>query len=220
MSSSGKRVRFYTPYEQIWHWVQAIAVVVLLVTGFLLAFPSVTGERFRTAVEVHHIFAAVLIINAFLALFYNLASGLIRRYVPTSEDLLTQGIRHARYYMYGIFRGEPHPFDRTPEKRLLPLQKVTYFVILNVLLPLMVVTGILRATVGMAPQLIERVGGLGVIGPLHRFGAWLFFAFVVLHIYMTTTGHTLLANMKTMLTGYGEVEEAPTTSEPPQENKP
>jgi hypothetical protein len=57
MSSSGKRVRFYTPYEQIWHWVQAAAVVALLVTGFLLAFPSITGEGFRTAVEVHHIFA-------------------------------------------------------------------------------------------------------------------------------------------------------------------
>jgi thiosulfate reductase cytochrome b subunit len=220
MSTSGKRVRFYTLYEQIWHWVQAAAVVALLVTGFLLAFPSITGEGFRIAVDVHHIFAVVLILNAFLALFYNLASGLIRRYVPTSEDLVTQGIRHARYYMYGIFRGEPHPFDRTPEKRLLPLQKVTYFVILNVLLPLMVVTGILRATVGVAPQLIEQVGGLRVIGPLHRFGAWLFFAFVMLHIYMTTTGHTLLANLKTMLTGYGEVEDPPTTSEPPKGTKP
>ena len=33
-------------------------------------------------------------------------------------------------------RGEPHPFEKQPGKRLNPLQQVTYLAILNVLLPL------------------------------------------------------------------------------------
>ncbi|NMB75813.1 MAG: cytochrome B [Myxococcales bacterium] len=207
MSQPMQKVRFYTPYERLWHWVQAVAVAVLAATGFYLSFPPAEGgEGFRAAVHVHNAFAAVLIANAGLALFYNLASGLIRRYVPTASDLFSQGVRHARYYMFGIFRGEPHPFDRTPEKRLLPLQKVTYFAILNLLLPLMVVTGALRFIAGHRPEWADAFGGLPLLATLHRFGAWLFVAFLVLHIYMTTTGRTLLANLKTMLTGYGERE--------------
>ncbi|HPC82284.1 MAG TPA: cytochrome b/b6 domain-containing protein [Thermoanaerobaculaceae bacterium] len=205
MSRPRERIRFYTPYERLWHWVQAVAVVVLVATGFALAFPARIGtDVFRAAVQAHNLFAAVLLVNAFLALFYNLASNLIRRYVPTADDLLSQGVRHARYYMFGIFRGEPHPFDRTPEKRLMPLQKVTYFAILNVLLPGMAVTGGWRylADAGM----VAAPGGLATLAVLHRFGAWLFAAFLLLHIYMTTTGPTLLANLKAMLTGWGEGE--------------
>jgi thiosulfate reductase cytochrome b subunit len=215
MNAPLQRVRFYTLYERLWHWVQAVAVVALAGTGFYLSFPPAEGgEGFRRAVTAHNAFAALLIANAGLALFYNLASGLIRRYVPTASDMFSQGVRHARYYMFGIFRGEPHPFDRTPEKRLLPLQKVTYFAILNFLLPLMVVTGTLRFLAGHYPDWAEALGGRPLLATLHRFGAWMFVSFLALHIYMTTTGRTILANLKAMLTGYGECEEGSQEEKP------
>jgi len=208
VSASGKgKIQYYTLYERLWHWVQALSILGLILSGALLVFPwQGAGGVFSRAVASHHLCALALVVNGVLGLFYNLASGLIRRYVPTTEDIFPLGLRHARYYLFGIFKGEDHPFDRTPEKRLLPLQKVTYFVVLNLLLPFMVITGGLRYSVEYEPSWIEQVGGLSVIAPLHRFGAWLFLAFVIVHIYMTTTGKTPLSNLRTMITCYGEHE--------------
>jgi len=201
------KVLFYSLYERIWHWLQALSVVVLLVTGFEISygtFFTVTG--FEAAVAIHNLAGIVLVVNAFLALFYNLAGGLIRQYIPAARDVFPLGFKHASYYIFGIFRGEPHPFDKTPEKRLLPLQKITYFLVLNLLLPLMVVTGLLKLGADDYPDLVAWVGGLKVLGPVHRFGAWLFAAFVIMHVYMTTTGSTWFSNLKTMITGYGHAE--------------
>jgi len=56
------------------------------------------------------------------------------------------------------------------------------------------------------PQLAEGAGGLPFLAPLHTLVAWLFAAFVVLHVYLTTTGHAPLANIKAMVVGWDEVE--------------
>jgi thiosulfate reductase cytochrome b subunit len=204
-----KKVFFYTLYERFWHWLQALVVLVLLLTGFEISYPthiSITG--FETAVAVHNVAGVVLVINAFLALFYNLAGGLFRRYVPQLEDIFPLGFKHASYYILGIFQGAPHPFDKTPEKRLLPLQKLTYFLVLNVLLPVMVVTGLLKLLADDYPGLVAAFGGLEVLGPVHRFGAWMFAVFVVVHVYMTTTGKKWSENLMAMITGYSTADPA------------
>jgi thiosulfate reductase cytochrome b subunit len=204
-----KQIYFYTVYERISHWIQAIGVLMLLLTGFMISFTGPLAIiEFETAVSLHNTIGIILVINAFLALFYNVAGGLLKRYVPGLEDFFTLGFKHASYYLYGIFRGQPHPFDKTPEKRLLPLQKVTYFGILNGLLPLMVITGLLKWSMKYSPVYAEMFGGLSVLGPIHRFGAWLFLSFVIVHVYMTTTGHTPFSSMKSMITGYEWMEES------------
>lgn len=37
-------------------------------------------------------------------------------------------------------------------------------------------------------------------------GAFRMLAFVIAHVYLTTTGHTVFAHIKAMITGYDEVE--------------
>jgi thiosulfate reductase cytochrome b subunit len=197
------KIMLYSFYDRLWHWFQALIGVALIVTGFEISYGShFTILGFDKAVAIHNVAAVLLAANAGLALFYNLASGLLVRYVPGIQDFLHLGLKHAEYYLIGIFRGDPHPFDKTPEKRLLPLQKIAYFGILNFLLPFMIVTGILKTLANYDPALIDSLGGLTILGPLHRFGAWLFLAFLIVHIYMITTGPTLFANLKAMIAGY------------------
>ena len=45
------------------------------------------------------------------------------------------------------------------------------------------------------------------IAVIHTLGAFLLMAFVVVHVYMTTTGHTLTTNIKAMITGWEELED-------------
>ncbi|MFA6449948.1 MAG: cytochrome b/b6 domain-containing protein [bacterium] len=203
-----KKILFYSVYERLWHWLQATTVIALIVTGFLITYSSlVSSSGFNAAVLAHNTVGIILAVNAGLALFYNLAGGLLKRYIPGFDDFTTMGFRHARYYLVGIFKGEAHPFEKTPEKRLLPLQKITYFVILNALLPLMVVTGLLKWSVAIDPRIVDHFGGLKMLATLHRFGAWLFVSFLIVHIYMTTTGRTPLSSIVGMITGYETVEE-------------
>ncbi len=202
-----KKVYFYSLYERLWHWMQALLVIALIITGFEITFAtffSLTG--FKAAVYLHNIVALIFVANAFLALFYNLASGLLTQWIPGLQDFFSLGFRHARYYYYGIFRGEPHPFEKTPEKRLLPLQKITYFVILNLLVPVQVVTGLLKWSASYDPGIIDSFGGLKLIATIHLGAAWLFILFTILHVYMTTTGHTVFSSIAAMITGYDIVE--------------
>jgi thiosulfate reductase cytochrome b subunit len=108
----------------------------------------------------------------------------------------------------GIFRRERHPFAKTRQQKLNPLQQVTYFAILNVLLPLQILTGIVMWGAQRWPEIAARLGGLPFLAPFHTLIAWLFAAFIVMHVYLTTTGHTPLAGIRAMMVGWDEVETA------------
>ncbi len=203
-----KRVYMYTVFERIWHWVQALAILFLLLTGLEIHAPgSFPVFGYRDAVWIHIVLGFFLLADGFMGLFYHLATGEIRQYLPEPTGFIPLAVKQATYYLKGIFRGEPHPLEKNPENKLNPLQKITYLGILNVLLPLQVITGLLIWGAKQFPALREAVGGLGILVPLHALVAWIFGAFIVMHVYLTTTGKTPLASIKAMITGWEEVEE-------------
>lgn len=201
-----KRIYMYSLYERIWHWGQAIAILLLIWTGMEIHFPHRFGVwDFALAVEVHKLLAFFVILNALLSLFYHVATGEIRQFLPEPKDFITMSIQQAVYYMKGMFQGKPHPFEKHPQKKLNPLQKMTYLGILNFLLPLQVLSGILLWGAAYWPGFIDHIGGLRTAAVLHASGVWLFLAFIVGHIYMTTTGERPLTYIKAMITGWEEV---------------
>jgi thiosulfate reductase cytochrome b subunit len=203
-----KRVYMYAVYERFWHWLQTFTILLLLFTGLVIHRPDVFGLfSFPGVVIVHNVLAAILVINAALSLFYHLASGEIRQYIPRPYGFFDQAIVQAKYYLGGIFRRDPHPFEKTPQKKMNPLQQLTYFGILNVLLPLQILTGALMWGVQQWPQVAGWFGGLPFLAPFHSLVAWTFAAFIVAHVYLTTTGHEPLAGVKAMMIGWDEVED-------------
>ncbi len=197
------RVEVYSPYERIWHWLQAVAILLLMFTGVNIHWSEQFGLMpFSTAVVVHNVLGLLLVANALLGAFYYVTTGTIRRYLPEPHDFIALSVRQALYYLRGMFRGEPHPLEKTPQRRLNPLQQVTYLMILNVLLPLQLVTGLLILSGQRWPAAVGFVGGLPVLAMIHTLGAWLFAAFVIAHVYLTTTGTTPLAHLKAMVLGY------------------
>lgn len=207
-----RRIYMYGFYERLWHWLQTFTIVGLLFTGLIIHKPDVFGAfAFRQVVLTHNILAGILAANAALALFYHLASGEIRQFLPRPRGFFDQAIMQAKYYLGGIFRGEGHPFEKSPQKKLNPLQQLTYLAILNVLLPLQGLTGVLMWGVQQWPEIAERLGGLPLLASIHSLIAWLFGAFIVLHVYLTTTGATPLSSIRAMIDGWDVVE--PVTEE-------
>lgn len=110
-----KSVYMYGVYERLWHWLQTIVIVTLLSTGLIIHKPDIFGIfSFRYVVLVHNVLAAILLVNAALALFYHITSGEIRQFIPRPRGFFDQAITQATYYLRGIFRREKHPFEKIP----------------------------------------------------------------------------------------------------------
>jgi thiosulfate reductase cytochrome b subunit len=202
-----QRVYMYDVYERLWHWLQTAAILLLLFTGLIIHEPDKFGIfSFSYVVQVHNILALLLVINAGLSLFYHLASGEIKQFIPRPKGFFDQAAEQAVYYLRGIFKGEPHPFDKTRDRKLNPLQQLTYVMVLNVLLPLQILTGALMWGAQRWPDAAAIFGGLPGLGPIHTLVAWSFTAFIILHVYLTTTGPTPLAGMQAMMMGWEDVE--------------
>jgi thiosulfate reductase cytochrome b subunit len=199
-------VYMYDRYERFWHWLQTFTILLLFLTGLVIHRPDMFGHfAFRHMVTLHNILAFVLVINAALALFWHVTTGQIRQFIPRPAGFFDQAILQAKYYLQGIFRGDEHPFDKSYRRKLNPLQQMTYFGLLNVLLPLQILTGVLMWGVQQWPEIANMLGGLPWLAPFHTLIAWLLATFVVAHVYLTTTGATPTEDIKAMVTGWENV---------------
>ncbi len=202
-----ERVYMYDVYERLWHWLQTAAILLLLFTGLIIHKPDMFGMfSFSYVVQVHNILALLLVINAGLSLFYHLASGEIRQFIPHPRGFFDQAFEQATYYLRGIFKGDPHPTTKSRDRKLNPLQQITYVMVLNILLPLQIITGALMWGAQRWPEAAASLGGLPGLGPFHTLIAWSFTAFIILHVYLTTTGPSPLAGMEAMVLGWEDVE--------------
>jgi len=203
-----KRVYMYSAYERLWHGLQAVLILLLLFTGAVIHKPWLfSWLNFAYMVQLHNVLGFILLVNAALALFYHLASGEIKQYIPMPSDLFVRTFEQLRFYTYGIFHHAPHPFEKRPEHKLNPLQKIAYFGLLNILLPAQMLTGLGMWSAQHYPNLAQYFGGLIVLGPLHSFLAWLFLCFLIFHIYLTTTtGPKPTSGIKAMIDGWEDVE--------------
>jgi thiosulfate reductase cytochrome b subunit len=200
-------VYMYEAYERFWHWLQTVAIVILLLTGLVIHRPDLFGAlSFRNIVTIHNVLAALLAINALVSIMWHLISGEIQQYIPHPYGFIDQMIAQAKYYIQGIFKHEPHPFHKSKQRKFNPLQMITYVGLLGVLLPLQGITGVMMWLVQNVPAIQNWFGGLPVLAPIHTLMAWLFASFIVGHVYLTTTGATPLEAMRGMITGYEEVE--------------
>jgi thiosulfate reductase cytochrome b subunit len=203
-----KRLLIYSAFERVWHWLQALTILLLLLTGLEIHAPgSLRLLGFARATTIHEALALFTIANAFLSLFYHLATGAIRQFVPRPRDFFSLAIAQVAYYTRGIFSGAPHPFAHEPGSKLNVLQQVTYLGVLNLVLPLQVATGVLMWKAQEWAALVDRLGGLHAVATVHVACAWSFAAFVVMHVYLTTTGRTPLAHLRAMVLGWEDVPE-------------
>jgi thiosulfate reductase cytochrome b subunit len=197
-----QRVLIYKKFERFWHWMQAILVVMLALTGFEIHFGWWELFGWQAAVELHRIFAWAFVILIAFAIFWHLTTGEWKQYLPTRDGLGAM----MRYYLSDIFRGKAHPVKKTQLRKLNPLQAITYLALKVLVIPVLVTSGFLYyyfnewTLIGLDGWKLEPVA------LVHTLAAFLMMAFMFMHIYLTTTGHTPLSNIKAMLTGWEELE--------------
>jgi thiosulfate reductase cytochrome b subunit len=194
---------------RIWHWVNALAIVTLCVTGAQIRFPEYLNffGTYKSAIRLHNV-AGLVASASFLLWFayYLLSRKLLRIYVPTVREMRQGLLRQALFYFFHYFFGRPNPHHATPENKFNPMQKMAYVVMMLVLVPLVIASGILLLNVGPLHGLLALVGGLKFVVGVHFLLACAFCAFLFVHAYLATLGHSPLAHFKPMWTGWEEIE--------------
>lgn len=195
-----KRVYLYSKFERFWHWIQAILISLLLITGFEV-HGSYELFGFKRAEELHSLFGISWVILYIFIVFWLLTTGQWKQYIPTTKRLFNV----MRYYAYGIFHGESHPVQKKPEAKHNPLQRLTYLGLASLLIPIMLCTGLLYYYYNDWQAWGLGFLGLGTVATLHVICAFMILIFYIVHVYMTTTGHSLTAHVAAMFTGWEEV---------------
>ena len=204
-----KEMVYVTPMPvRIWHWLNAFGIVTLCVTGLQIRFPDYINifGAYKAAIRLHNTAGVVVSVSYFLWLTYYLviAHSLIKQYVPTLEDLKTGIFRQAYFYFLTYFLGKPNPHHSSPEHKFNPMQKVTYLMIMLVLLPLVILSGVLLMYVAPLREILLLLGGIKILVGTHFLIACCFTAFLFIHIYLATLGHTPLSHFKPMWNGWEE----------------
>ncbi len=200
-----KKAYVYKGFERFWHWNQALLIFVLAVTGFEI-HNSYHIFGFETAVDLHNKAAWGFIILIVFSIFWHITTGEWKQYIPTTKNLKAQ----AEFYLLGIFKNAPHPTKKTLLSKLNPLQRLVYLGLNILVIPVMVVSGLFyifyRYPQGSNIEVIN-VDNLEIIALIHTAGAFVVMSFVLVHLYLITTGHTITSNLKAMITGWEELDE-------------
>ncbi len=196
----GRKVTSIYVYQapvRIWHWVNALAILVLAVTGYLIGSPptSIGGEA-----SDHYLFGYIRF--AHFAAGYVLAVGFAGRiywaFVGNhhARQLFTLPVWSKRWWGEVAFELRWYLFlERQPKKYEghNPLAQLAMFCFVTLGLSFMIVTGFALYAEGQQAGgwadvafgwVIPLVGGSMTLHTLHHLGMWWIVIFMIIHIYV------------------------------------
>ncbi len=208
------RLYLYPLWIRLWHLLNALSFLVLIVTGINLHF---SGDpfvfiSFKTAMTVHNITGIVMV-----GLYLIYISGVLftknrRHYSVSPRNWFRNLFVQLRFYLYGIMKGEPHPFPATEKLKFNPLQQMAYIAVMFLLMPILLVTGVFLLFPLWAPDSIMGAGGIWPMAITHTIAGFLASVFLMVHVYLGTSGETPVALFKNIITGWHESSHEPAES--------
>jgi thiosulfate reductase cytochrome b subunit len=198
----------YPKWIRIWHLTNALTFIVLIITGLSMQYTGKENSAyvvgFAKAVRWHNYAALVLTSNYIIFILGNAFAGNGKYYRIKKENFWSDLMKQLKYYAFGLFRNEKHPFPVTMERKFNPLQKFTYVLAMYLGLPLLIVTGIVLLFPEIALDTIFGMSGLVVNDVLHITTGFLLSIFMIIHIYTCTLGDKPTSLFWGMITGYHE----------------
>ena len=200
-----EKIYVFKRYERFWHWSQAALILFMMLTGFEIA-GLYENLGFQRAVELHTLTAWALITLWAFTIFWQFTTGEWRQYIPTLRKIDVI----ARYYAWDIFKGLPHPYKKTALQKHNPLQRLAYLALLAMVSPIIWISGLLYLFYAYWPDWgIDQWLNLEWVATAHLVGAFMMLVFFIVHVYLTTTGHSVFAHIKSMITGWEDLHEEP-----------
>jgi len=203
-----KRIHLHPLPLRIWHWTNALMVILLLITGIELRIPGVAALPVNSPALLIHRYTGWLMMISFVFWFvYSLVSGNLSRHYAIRKGNLKGTFRQVKFYLFSIFMGEENPFRASADERFNPLQKLAYGAIMCVFTPLIVATGLFFSDMLFFRKYILLLNAMKVIDATHVIVAYMFALYLIVHIYMATLGRNPFSHIKAMIVGHEEESE-------------
>jgi thiosulfate reductase cytochrome b subunit len=181
---------------RLWHWINAVLFLGLLATGLLNHFNI---GPMAEMVQAHKVLAVLYICAWLCFIVLNVVTGNSKNYIIRWSGFCHNCIEQARFYLYGIIKGEPHPFAPEEGNKFNPLQQPSYIAVVYMLLPIIIVTGL----ISLFPNIFgKHTGSLTA----HFGAAVVGVIFLLVHLYMCTGGAYFTQLFKGMIDGYSRHE--------------
>ncbi|WIV50427.1 Ni/Fe-hydrogenase, b-type cytochrome subunit [Marivivens sp. LCG002] len=200
IESIRKRTSVYV-YEvpvRLWHWVNALAIMVLCITGWFIGSPppsmqiaEATHQFVFGYIRFAHFAAGMILTFGFLGRFYwsfvgNHHARQLFRLPLLNKHWWSEIWFEVRWYLF---------LEREPKKYVghNPLAQAAMFFFMTLGITFMIVTGFALyaegAGQGSLPDtlfgwLIPLVGNSQTVHSLHHLGMWSIVIFVIIHIYV------------------------------------
>ena len=201
-----ERVFILPIWIRLWHWTNAVLILVLSITGISLHFssPDLPLVPFALAVRLHDIAGVALIAAYAVFAIGNVMSGNWWQYVPKPHGFWHRIRTQFRYYAWGIFKGEHPPYPPTKAANFNAMQQIVYWIVMYLVMPTVIVTGVIYLLPDLAPRQVFGVDGLLPIAVLHYLSGLVIVLFMILHIYLGTCGSKVSTHFRMMITGWHE----------------
>lgn len=200
------RLYLYPLWVRIWHWLNAVVFLLAIISGMSMHFAGgAMLMTFADAVALHNAVGMLLSLSWLCFLIGNLVSQNGRFYRLRLATLARDVYGQTRWYVYGIFRDEPPPFVVSAGDKMNALQKLSYWLVLLLLMPLVIGSGWAFFLAPQLPQTLFGMGGVWLVAMIHLAAAWSLILFLLVHAYVITIGETTGANLSAMLTGWQDV---------------
>lgn len=204
-----EKIYLYPVAIRIWHLVNALCIIFLIITGISLQYtdPAYPFIRFDLAIKMHNYSGVLLSISYLLFIIANIISGNVKQYQFKIKGYINKLLKQAYYYSIGIFKGQKPPFPITTSNKFNPLQQFSYIVIMYMIVPVMVITGIGLLLPDLVPERIFWQVGIFIADIFHIIGGFIISVFLFVHIYFCTIGKNPLRNFKSIINGWHEAHD-------------
>ncbi|MFG1190306.1 Ni/Fe-hydrogenase, b-type cytochrome subunit [Xanthobacter flavus] len=197
--AGGKKLTTVYVYEapvRLWHWVNALSILVLCVTGYFIGspFPTLSGEA-----SSHYLMGTIRFVH--FSAGYILAVGFLGRIIwaffgnKYSRELFTFPFWRKSFWK-GFFTEvqwyaflKPRPLKFVGHN---PLAQVFLFFVMVLGLAFMILTGFALYSEGtglgswqakLFGWVIPLLGGSMQVHTLHHLGMWVIIVFIIIHVY-------------------------------------
>ena len=201
----------YPKWIRAWHIINALMFVILIVTGLSMQYTDKENSSymvgFAKAVKWHNFAALILTASYVIFVLGNAFTGTGKYYRIKKENFLSDLMKQLRYYAFGMFRGEKHPFPVTLERKFNPLQKFSYVLAMYLGMPLVIISGIVLLFPEIAIDSVFGMSGLVLNDVLHIATGFFLSIFMIIHIYTCTLGAKPFSLFRGILSGYHESDD-------------
>lgn len=204
---NNNKVYFYPVWLRIWHGVNALGIIVLILTGIALqsGFESTFILTFDKAVDVHNVAGIIITLNYFLFFIGNLVTPNGKFYIVKPKGFLKRPVKQAKYYAWGMFHGQKTPYPLSEKRKFNPLQKYFYIIVMYLAVPGAIITGFALLFPELIIEKVYNVSGIFVTAVFHSALGFFISIFLLIHLYVATIGKSPLDNFRSILNGWHHI---------------